>query len=77
MFDDEPDNANIHQLAFNEVSRGHILLFYHTYILICNGVNGDNGEDVHDGNQATNDNDVQCPKTLAIILQDSTYLKQI
>ena len=77
MFDDEPDNVNIHQPAFNEVSSGHILLFYPTYILICHGDHGDNGEDVHDGKKAANDNDVQCPKTLAIILQDSTYLKQI
>ena len=51
--------------------------FYHTSILICHGDHGDNGEDVHDGKKAANDNDVQCPKTLAIILQDSTYLKQI
>ena len=48
------------------------------YILICDGDDGDHGEDVRDGNQAANDdNDVQCPKTLAIILQDSTYFKQI
>ena len=58
MFDDEPDNANIDQPAFNEVSSGHILLFYRIYILICHGDNGDHGEDVHDGKKASNDTDV-------------------
>ena len=38
----------------------------------------DHGEDIHDGKKAANDdNDVQCLLTLAIILQDSTYIKQI
>ena len=70
MFDDEPDNANIHQPAFNEVSSRHFLSFYRIYILTCLG---DNAKDVHDGNQAANDDDdVQCPLTLTIILQDST-----
>ena len=31
MFDDEPDNANIHQPAFNEVSSGHILSFHRIF----------------------------------------------
>ena len=59
MFDDEPDNANIHQPAFNEVSTeqwAHFIIL--PYILICHGDNGDHGEDVHEGKKAANDTDV-------------------